>query len=192
MESIVTAAGIVGVVPMTSCDEELRQIARELRPDRLDGLERLWEICGDDLYRVALWRAGSRSDAEEAVQEVFVRLARAPGRLRRTRRPRAYLMAMARNAACDLVRRRRRDEPIEMLAEAAVAEERIEARASGAGVARALAALPAAQREAVALRYLGGFSYREIAVVCGVPVFTAASRCRLGIARIRRTLGVEP
>ena len=52
----------------------------------------------------------------------------------------------------------------------------------------ALARLPAPQREAVSLRHLAGHSFREIAAITGVPLFTAASRCRLGLARLKQLL----
>jgi RNA polymerase sigma-70 factor (ECF subfamily) len=48
----------------------------------------------------------------------------------------------------------------------------------------AIAALPAAFREAIVLRELEGLSYREIAGVAGVPVGTVMSR----LARARRLL----
>ena len=53
----------------------------------------------------------------------------------------------------------------------------------------ALSQLPTAQREAVYLHHFAGLAFREIGRVTGVPTFTAASRYRLGIARLRRALG---
>ena len=52
--------------------------------------------------------------------------------------------------------------------------------------------LPPAQREAIYLRHFAGCSFAEIGRATGVPTFTAASRYRLGLQRLRRLVGVEP
>jgi len=53
---------------------------------------------------------------------------------------------------------------------------------------RALGALPVAQREVIVLHLAQGFTFREIGRIASVPTFTAASRYRLGLERLRRTL----
>ena len=52
--------------------------------------------------------------------------------------------------------------------------------------------LPAPQREAIYLRHFAGCSFAEIGKATGVPTFTAASRYRLGMRRLRQLTGVEP
>ena len=42
------------------------------------------------------------------------------------------------------------------------------------------------------LRHFMGMSFREMAAVTAVPTFTAASRYRLAMRRLRRLIGVEP
>jgi RNA polymerase sigma-70 factor (ECF subfamily) len=184
-----TAVGTV--TRSSSAEERLRAVACELGRDRLDLLDRVWDLCADDLYGLALWRTGSVEDAEDAVQEVFVRLARAPQRLRKARRPRAYLLKMTHNAALDVIRRRRPTETIADETEFVVAEPAMDEQVDAARVAGLIKNLPAPQREAVYLRHLLELSFRDVAAVCGVPLFTAASRYRLGIRRLRILLGVD-
>ena len=57
-------------------DATLAALLAELDPERLDALDRIWDLCAEELHGLALWRTGSRQDAEDAVQEVFVRLVR--------------------------------------------------------------------------------------------------------------------
>lgn len=154
-------------------------------------LGELYDACGADLYGLALCRTGHVQDAEDVLQEVFVRLARTQARLGTVRNPRSYLLGMAHRAAIDVLRRRRRN--VELDAELLEATGVDEDRALDAGrLAVLLGELPAAQREAVWLRHFGGLSFAEIGDVTEVPTFTAASRYRLGIARLRRRLGVKP
>lgn len=156
----------------------------------LDALEAIYDACAADLFGLALWRTGSREDAADVLQEVLVRLAGRGSKLRRVRDPRAYLLAMAHSAAVDIVRRRR----ITVEAGDALLEPVRPDPGTAADAARAsrlLLGLPAAQREAVYLRHFAGLSFAEIGDVTGVPTFTAASRYRLGIGRLRSLMGVN-
>lgn len=156
----------------------------------LAALEAIYDACAADLYGLALWRTGSREDAADVVQEVFVRLAGRGPKLRRVRDPRAYLLAMAHSAAVDVLRRRK----VTVAADDAVLEPVLADPGTAADAARAsrlLLGLPPTQREAVYLRHFAGLSFAEIGDVTGVPTFTAASRYRLGIGRLRKLMGVK-
>lgn len=154
-------------------------------------LGELFDLCGQDLYGLALCRTAHVQDAEDVVQEVFVRLARTRARLGAVRNPRSYLLGIAHRAAIDVLRRRRRVVELDEALLEPVTDDH--ERAVDAGrLSALLRELPAVQREAVWLRHFAGLSFAEIGDVTEVPTFTAASRYRLGIARLRRKLGVEP
>ena len=55
----------------------------------------------------------------------------------------------------------------------------------------AVALLPEAQREALALAYFEGHTYRQVAELLGIPEGTAKSRLRLALARIAQVLYPE-
>jgi RNA polymerase sigma-70 factor, ECF subfamily len=176
--------------PTADGGADLEAVFRRFAAGELAALAQLYDLCAAELHGLALWRCGSRAEAEDAVQEVFVRLATTTADLSRVRNPRAYLLTMARRAACDLLKRRRPGEPLGELLVAAVAAD--PAAAVDAGRASLhLRALPAAQREALYLRHFAGLTFAEIGAVTGVPKFTAASRCRNGLDRLRALLGVE-
>jgi RNA polymerase sigma-70 factor (ECF subfamily) len=157
----------------------------------LEALAVIYDACANELFGLALWRTGSREDAADAVQEVFVRLALRARRLGSVRKPRAYLLAMAHSGAVDILRRRRKTvETEDAILEAVTGDH--EDSADAGRLSSLLLRLPAAQREAVWLRHFAELSFAEIGDTTGVPVFTAASRYRLGMRRLRRMLGVEP
>jgi len=137
----------------------------------------------------------SHADAEDVVQEAFVRFWRA-GR-HAAEDPKAYLFASVKRAALDArrgrLRRRRREaeagrdrRPNEPVFESAL--ERDEWRA---GVEAALATLPEGQREVLVLKVWGGLTFPQIAAVLGVPPNTAASRHRYALEALRRRLAEE-
>ncbi len=185
-----TGRGLAGSVPMAADRGALERAFVAVAAGDLDALGALFDACANDLFGLALWRTGSREDAADAVQEVFVRLARRVSRLAGVRDARAYLLAMAHSAAVDILRRRRRTvEATDALLEAVAAD--YEGGADASRLSALLRRLPAAQREAVWLRHFAELSFAEIGEATRVPMFTAASRYGLGIRRLRKLLGVE-
>lgn len=163
---------------------------RRLATHRDEALAAIYDLEADRLFALTLWITGSREDAADAVQDLFVKLAANPPRLTEVRRPRAYLLSMVRSAALDRVRRRPQVEaPEDCLLEAPASDP--ESSVEAGNVSRHLHRLPRSQREAVYLRFFAELSFADIGRVTGVSLFTAASRCRLGLAKLRHWMGVE-
>ncbi len=153
----------------------------------------IWDRYGDELLAFLTARLCSRPDAEDVLQAVFLRIARVRRRLLRARNLRAYLFGMARNAATDFVRRTRRETPVDpadfglVVAPATSPEAGLCAEELG----RALAGLPREQREVLVLRAFEGMTFKDIGDALGIPLNTAASRYRYGLAGLRRLLGED-
>jgi RNA polymerase sigma-70 factor (ECF subfamily) len=171
-------------------NDELAVLLGALAEGDVGALDRIWSLCADDLYGLVLWRTGSPADAEDAVQEVFVRLARSPGAAAQARSPKAYLLTMAHRAAIDAHRRKRErsaDPDVTL-----VAPPTDPGRAADAERAvRLMKDLPPPQRETVFLRHFAEMTFEEIGRVTGVPTFTASSRYRLAMLRLRKRMGVS-
>jgi RNA polymerase sigma-70 factor (ECF subfamily) len=170
----------------------LRGLFGELAEGRVTALEGLYDSCGDELYGLALWRTGSSADAADVVQEVFVQLTAVRHRLKDIGDPMAYLRRMTSRASVDVHRKRlrRREEPVETCLFLETPEPSPERETEARRVSRLLERLPPRQREAIYLRHFCGCSHAEIGRATGVATFTAASRYRLGIQRLRALLGV--
>jgi len=156
-------------------------------PARTDPeLALLYEQLRPALVRFAEGIVGDRADAEEAVQDAFLAASRA-GRLDD---PRPWLYRVTRNAAVDVLRRRRRlvsldadgDSPLAAveLSPHAQAELSDELRLLRQGIDR----LPDQQRSSLLLRELAGLGYREIAGVLDV----SEANVKVLIFRARRSL----
>ncbi len=189
MEAMIEGTPLPLATQEVSWGESLRAPFDELAAGNIDALEAIWELAGKRLYAIALWRTGNEADARDVVQEVFVKLAARRHDLRSVSSPHLWLLTVAHRVAVDLTRRRaiRATEPLgsgELVASGSDPHQAAEA----SRLSSALTQLPAPQREAVSLRHLAGHSFREIAAITGVPTFTAASRCRLGLARLRQLL----
>jgi RNA polymerase sigma-70 factor, ECF subfamily len=102
--------------------------------------------------------------------------------------PRAWLFGIARNAALDELRRRKRQAklgPEPPGADATVAESFAELSARRASVVAGLARLEPAERELVALKFFAGLSHAEIAAVLGISESNAASKLHRVINKLR-------
>jgi RNA polymerase sigma-70 factor (ECF subfamily) len=148
----------------------------------------------DAAFNLARWLTRNDHDAEDVVQEAFLRAYRFFPSFRGGD-PRAWLLTIVRNACWTWLRANRAREVATALedaeepADAAVsAEEDLVRRADGARLRRALDELPGEFREVIVLRELEELSYREIAEVAGVPVGTVMSRLARGRRRLQTAL----
>jgi RNA polymerase sigma-70 factor (ECF subfamily) len=188
-----TGAAVRELPTEGSTRPRLGELFDDLAEGRAAALEGLYDALAGEVYGLALWRTGSPDDASDVVQEVFVRLAQAGPKLKRIRDPRAFVLRIAHRASIDVHRRRRRraEDPLEYahLVESGpgAGERTFDAEI----VSRRLRELPPEQREIVYLHLFAGCSFSEAGRAAGIPTFTAASRYRLALERLRRLLGVK-
>lgn len=151
----------------------------------------LYDRYGRPCYAFALRMLGSERDAEEVVQETFLRAWRSaaaydPGRATVA----GWLLAITRNLCVDELRRRRRRLPAAAIEDAAplAADDRTDSVAERAidaeRVRAALASLPGEQRSAIELVYYHGLTSSEVGRLLGVPAPTVRSRLRLGLLKL--------
>jgi RNA polymerase sigma factor (sigma-70 family) len=145
----------------------------------------------DAAYNLARWLTRNEHDAEDAVQEAYLRGFRSFGGFRGTD-GRGWLLTIVRNTCYTWLRRNRAEQlstPFdeEIHCEEAASpnpEELLLRNADRQRLQDALEELPVEFREALVLREIEGLSYKEIANVSGVPVGTVMSR----LARARDRL----
>jgi RNA polymerase sigma factor (sigma-70 family) len=154
-----------------------------------------------DALALARWLTGSRSDAEDVVQDACLRAFRAIGSFAGVN-ARAWVLTIVRNTAYSWLRKSRNkmlvaidDLDVEERGQAErggdvaglnaiTPESELIARVNEARLEAAISALPIEFREALVLRDMQGLEYREIAEVTGMPVGTVMSR----LARARHRL----
>jgi RNA polymerase sigma-70 factor (ECF subfamily) len=163
-----------------------RRWMRRLAEGDMGALAHIYDAHARRLFGLALWLTGSRDGAEDVLQSVFLKLAGRGADLLAVRQPHAYLLRMTRNEAYETLSRRdrRREAPLE---EALSVPDEVPPpdRIASLDLARALSGLPPEQREVIYLHLFEGLTFREAGHVAGVSLFTAASRYRLALKRMR-------
>jgi RNA polymerase sigma-70 factor (ECF subfamily) len=159
---------------------------------REEALAAVYDRFAPRLLAAAWGMLGSREEAEDAVQEVFLNLVRSRATLKHVGSLQGYLFTALRHAATRRWSRRARERaPADLgAAERAAAPDAAPAEPSGR-LERALQTLPPEQREVVALKIDGGLTFAEIAAVLGTSINTAASRYRYALEKLRERLKEE-
>jgi RNA polymerase sigma factor (sigma-70 family) len=146
-------------------------------------------------YNLARWLTRSEHDADDVVQDAYLRAFRGFSGYRGGD-ARTWLLRIVRNTSYTWLRQRRgetvsegADELAELPDDDAVdPEAQLIGHADAARVRTALDTLPVELREAVVLRELEGLSYKEIAEVADVPLGTVMSRLSRGRKHLERAL----
>jgi RNA polymerase sigma factor (sigma-70 family) len=163
-----------------------------------DALGTLHQRHGTACYRLA-WRITANVTlAEDAVQEAFVGVWKAPGSYLGGRGSvRSWLLGLTHHKAVDLVRRETAEQRRQraQAAQQAFSPPASEDPASAAWsqmqaveVRSALMDLPEVQRQALTLAYFGGYTQRQIAELTGVPLGTVKTRMFSAMRRLRLRL----
>ena len=166
--------------------------SRSAGPDRSTGVaaspppfQVLLDDHGEDVWRLLRAMVGAQA-AEDCFQETFLAALRAYPRLRPdSSSPRAWLLTIAHHKAIDHLRKAARERGAAI--DPDVAGHEGEARADGE-IWAAVAALPARQRAAVALRFIADLSHREIATAIGCSEEASRRSLHEGLHTLRRQL----
>src|ERR1700722_13721674 len=146
----------------------------------------------NDAYNLARWLMRNQEDAEDMVQESYLRAFRFFASYRDGANCRSWFLRIVRNTCYTALGTREiKDRQVVLDSEVEEIEDSsplpsviLSKKATVEAVREAIAALPVDFREAVVLRELEGLSYKEISEVSGVPIGTVMSR----LARARHQL----
>jgi len=172
-----------------------------------DSFERVVDDYQRRLYGFALRMTGNREDAEEIVQDSFVRAYRALGKMSPEQRAELRLQPWLYTITLNVTRNRLRSRKPTSVALDALAdadallresldgppqpETIVEQNAEVALVERALLQLPMHLRAAATLRFIEGRSHPEIAEILNQPIGTVKSHVHRAVRVLRRILGPQ-
>ena len=143
----------------------------------------------DMLYRLALTYMQNSDDAEDAVQDVFLRYMTAAPFLRDSEHERAWLIRVTVNRCCDLLRRRkiRSYVSLDEVPETAADDTALES----SDLMHTLSKIPEKNRGAIVLHYLEGFSVEEVAKMLGISQSAVKMRLARGREALKDLLSAE-
>ena len=188
---------------MERCDPLAAVIRRAQKRDPA-AFDELVDRFNGPLFGLLYRLTGSRHDAEDLLQEVFLRVVRTLEGYTHEGRFEAWLYRIAVNVVRDHVRRQKRhrtvpehsvawqeDGPEGLAAHPsseAPPDQPIDLAEQADRLQAALRQLPEGEREVIMLRHFSDMSFSQIAQVMGTPLGTALARAHRGLARLRGIL----
>jgi RNA polymerase sigma-70 factor (ECF subfamily) len=177
---------------MTPADIETL-IARMALGDRA-AFSQLYAATSAKLFGIALRVLDNRAEAEDALQEIYVKLWHNAGRYQSNGlSPMTWLITVARNHAIDRLRARKAgtadmDEAADLADLSPGPEDQLIAASDRAALTRCLATLDPDRAEAVRRAYIFGDSYADLATRYGVPLNTVRTWLRRSLLKLRECL----
>ena len=154
----------------------------------MNDFRKIWLPLADRFYRVAYHLLESRPDAEDAVQELYLKILSMHGKLVYVRDPAAYGITLLKNICIDRIRRResRRAEQLEefITADTSGPEKQMAEKDTLSRVMKEMERLPEKQAKVLRMRAVEGLEYDEIARRTGL----SQVNIRVLISIARKTL----
>lgn len=177
-------------------DGELMQLVQK---KDLDALKELYARYERLTYSLAMKTLRNSQEAEEVVQDVFMKLWNKSTLYDPSRGQKfsSWLLRICQNAAIDKLKSRRGADHLDDEKFASIPDIRIdldnelEMRSLKNRIKEALRKLPEEQREIIELLYFEGFTHSEVAEGMGIPLGTVKSRARLAMVKLKRLLNGE-
>ncbi len=152
----------------------------------------------DAAFSLAYRMCGRRATADDIVQEAFLSLWRGGARYDHTRGSvRSWVLGVVHHRAVDLFRKDAirtahdvaDDEALERQPAPGNPAHDLGRRDEAAAIRTALSDIPRDQRHVIVLAYFGGYTHTEIAAMLQIPSGTVKGRMRLGMKKLRLSLG---
>jgi RNA polymerase sigma-70 factor (ECF subfamily) len=181
-------------------ERENAEIARGLKLQDPELLDRLIELHQHRLMRYLMFLTGKREVAEDLFQEVWIRVLRRGSQYNGKARFDTWIFTIARNLVIDLSRKRTMssldemceagndERPFEVVGDGPSPLDEFQFRENASEIATVLQTLDASYREVLTLRFHEELSLEEIASVTRAPLSTVKSRLYRGLAALKPRL----
>ena len=184
--------------PRSEISEDWASVMRRAKCLDAAAFEEIVDAYSGRLYGFFQRMLGGREEAEDLVQEVFVRVVKAIAEYREEGRFEAWLFRIAGNLVRDRLRREPREaalgkregnregnrqEALGIRTDACLSLER---REDADRLQKCLTKLPSVEREVILMRHYGELSFAEIAEYTAAPLGTVLARAHRGLAKLRQ------
>ena len=167
------------------------QLMRKISQGDREAAEQLVQLLYPELLRYCMWHVPRREEAEDAVQETFLKAIRYYDRYVHRGSCRAFLYRIAANTCIDIRRRAAAAASIEALGELPEECAPLERAQEDWSFRQRIRSLKPEQQELVLLRFGQQLSLREIAAATGLPLRTVQSRLRAALKQLKKQLEQE-
>lgn len=171
-------------------EKQFHACMKKIKSGDKSALREIYEAYIGYIYSVVFQVVRNKEDAEDITSEFFIKLWRLADTYRSGKGHKAWLAAIARNMAVDLLRKNKREvlteDFVDNMPENA-SEDDVEGEVvSDMSLKAALETLKPAEREIVNLKIMGEHTFQEIADILGQPIGTVTWRYQNAMKKLRR------
>jgi RNA polymerase sigma factor, sigma-70 family len=154
-----------------------------------DGLKRLYGAYYNAVFALSLSILKDYHKAEDAAQEVFLKIWTNASSYRFGGNPKVWIMAITRNLCIDFLRKQKHETPDAAVCEVAASSVDLDALVENrAALTAALSALPETEREIFILHFVWDSSYLTISRLLKMPLATVAWKCTHSLRTMQKFL----
>ncbi len=166
-----------------------RAIHRIARGDR-EAIGEIYDLTGTAVYGFILSMLKNREDAEDVLQDTYVKISTNADQYHEQGKPMAWILTIARNLSLMLIRSRKRYQDLEDYEWEAITDERTEVKSEDKILVETLMKeLKDEERQIVTLHAVSGLKHREIAQMLDIPLATVLSKYNRAIKKMQKALG---
>ena len=169
-------------------DKDLMSLVKE---GDASAFNELYNRYGRLVFNFAYKLTGTITEAEEVTQEVFEKIWRKRNTYIIDKKITTWMLQICKNAAIDLLRRKKRTAPIDeyqldfLVDDTINLDDEVELKSTRKTLMEAISNLPDEQREIIRLMYFEGLTQREIAASLEIPLGTVKSRLKLAMSKLK-------
>ncbi len=167
-------------------EKQFSACMERMRSGDRSALHEVYESYIGYIYTIVLQTVSNREDAEDVTSEFFMKLWRLADTYREGNGHRAWMAAIARNMAVDLLRKTKREVLTEVVTEDASDVSVEKEVIADMSLRQALDSLKPGEREVVHLKIMGEMTFQEIADILKIPLGTVTWRYQNAIQKLRR------
>jgi RNA polymerase sigma-70 factor (ECF subfamily) len=172
---------------------EWAEIRELIKNDDPYALTLIYDLLGQKLFGYALGMVNSKPDAEDIVQDLFIKIVEQRNKIAGAENISAYIFRMAGNLAMDCLRKRQKEKNMLFESNFLLVKDGIENREEYekdlSRLQHAVAGLPPDQKAVVFMHYFRDMTFDEIAGLLNTSINTVASRCRYGLEKLKMVWG---
>ena len=167
-------------------EKQFSACMERMRSGDRSALHEVYESYIGYIYTIVLQTVSNREDAEDVTSEFFMKLWRLADTYREGNGHRAWMAAIARNMAVDLLRKTKREVLTEVVTEDASDVSVEKEVIADMSLRQALDSLKPGEREVVHSKIMGEMTFQEIADILKIPLGTVTWRYQNAIRKLRR------
>ena len=168
-----------------TCEIRCNQALCRISEGDMGALTVIYDCMSRQMFALSISILRNYADAEDAMQETFLKVIQSIDTYRKNGNARAWLLSITRNTAMDILRKKKDSVGMD---DVAVFSKRLDDFSERIIIDEALMSLEQEEREIVVLKVVSGMKFREISEMIGLPLTTVQKRYQRTLKKLKTQL----